>query len=129
MNFLIYFLVFFLLTLQSCADKGKNSKNDRNLSLDSLLVRYPDSLELIIRHGNQAISKMEYASAMADGAKAFRMDSTRLECRLLYAEALINKSNRLVADIFNAQRNYLIIIMFMPQFYPLLQFIMYIDEM
>jgi tetratricopeptide (TPR) repeat protein len=110
MNFLIYFLFFLLFTLQSCADKGKNSKNDRNLSLDSLLVRYPDSLELIIRHGNQAISKMEYASAMADGAKAFRMDSTRLDCRLLYAEALINKSNRLVADIFNAQRNYLIII-------------------
>ena len=77
MNFLIYFLFFLLFTLQSCADKGKNSKNDRNLSLDSLLVRYPDSLELIIRHGNQAISKMEYASAMADGAKAFRMDSTR----------------------------------------------------
>ena len=90
-NFIIYFLVFFLLTLQSCEDKGKNIKNNRNLSLDSLLVRYPDSLELIIRHGNQAISKMDYASAMADGAKAFRMDSTRLECSLLYAEALINK--------------------------------------
>ena len=110
MNFLIYFLFFLLFTLQSCTDKPKNQQNASNLSLDSLLLRHPDSLELIIRHGNQAMSKMDYATAMADGAKAFRIDSSRLECRLLYAEALINKSNKSVADIFNAKRNYLFII-------------------
>jgi tetratricopeptide (TPR) repeat protein len=109
MNFIIYFIAFLLLMLQSCTDKGKNIKNDSNLSIDSLLSRYPDSLELIIRHGNQAISKMDYSTALADAAKAFRLDSSRLESRLLYAEALINKSNRLVADVYTAQRNYLIV--------------------
>jgi tetratricopeptide (TPR) repeat protein len=110
MKFLFAFVALLFLALLSCKDVPKNSKAERKVSLETLLRNYPDSLELIIRHGNQAISKMDYASAMADGAKAFRMDSTRLDCRLLYAEALINKSNRLVADIFNAQRNYLIII-------------------
>ncbi len=109
MKLIVFFVALLFLALQSCNDKPKNRKDESKLSLDRLLLRYPDSLELIIRHGNQAMEKRDFPTALADGAKAFRLDSTRIDCRLLYAEALINKSNRTVADIFDAQRHYLII--------------------
>jgi tetratricopeptide (TPR) repeat protein len=78
--------------------------------LDSVLKIYPDSIELLLRHGDEAIEKMRFEDAMADGARAYRLDSSRLDTRTLYAQALLNKPNYTTEDIFRAQNQFKYII-------------------
>jgi tetratricopeptide (TPR) repeat protein len=78
--------------------------------LDSVLKIYPDSIELLLRHGDEAIEKMRFEDAMADGARAYRLDSSRLDTRILYAQALLNKQNYTTEDIFRAQNQFKYII-------------------
>jgi tetratricopeptide (TPR) repeat protein len=78
--------------------------------LDSVLKIYPDSIELLLRHGDEAIEKMRFEDAMADGAHAYRLDSSRLDTRILYAQALLNKQNYTTEDIFRAQNQFKYII-------------------
>ena len=47
---------------------------------------------------------------MADGAKAFHLDSNNWEARFLYANALNNRANRSIADVDQAQRHFLTLI-------------------
>lgn len=101
--------VIFLLPLLlfSC---GEDENVDETIAvvqdIDSLLVQYPDSIELLIQRGNDRFEEGDFSTAMADGAKAYRLDSSNYEAELLYAEAMNNKSTRTVADIAEAQKHY-----------------------
>lgn len=94
--------------LQSC-EEPKVKKEDPK-DLESLLIMYPDSISLLLIHGNEMILNNDYGKAMADGAKAFRLDSNNLEARMLYAEVLNNRSERSISDINFAQKHYLVIV-------------------
>jgi tetratricopeptide (TPR) repeat protein len=98
--------------LFSCGNSDKNSKKvDYNgAQLDSVLKIFPDSIELLLRHGNEAIENMHFEDAMADGARAYRLDSSRLDTRILYAQALLNKPKYTTEDIFRAQNQFKYII-------------------
>jgi tetratricopeptide (TPR) repeat protein len=61
---------------------------------------------LIIKHGNKMLKNYQFDKAMADGAKAFRLDSTSFDARLLFADALNNRPNRSVSDVSAAQRHF-----------------------
>jgi tetratricopeptide (TPR) repeat protein len=74
--------------------------------LDSVLKLYPDSIELLLKHGNEAIDNLHFDVAMADAARVYRLDSSRLDSRTLYAEALINKPNHTTEDILRAQNQF-----------------------
>lgn len=84
-------------------------------NIDSLLLLYPDSVELLVMHGNIALKDYRYLDALADGAKAFRLDSTNLEARMLYAQAQNNKPDRTVADVSIAQRHFKAILVKQPK--------------
>ena len=98
------FLVFSLF-LVSCKNKPVLGQNT-NLSLDSLLLKYPDSVNLLVKHGELALTNFKYDIAIADAAKAFRLDSSRLDTRLLYAEAICNNPAIQNADVTKAQYHY-----------------------
>lgn len=78
--------------------------------LDSLLVLYPDSVPLLIERGNKLFDAYEYELALNDAAKAFRLDSTNMKGRLLYAEVLNNRENRTVEEVQTAQRHYKVVV-------------------
>lgn len=105
MKYLIFLIPFFFF---SCGDSKPT--NTKPLSLDSLLVLYPDSVELIVQHGNNLIEEYKYDEAMTDGAKAFRLDSNNLEARMLFAQILNNRPQRTVAEIAAAQRHFKLIV-------------------
>lgn len=112
MTYRISILILLTSLLISCGNSTKNSKtvNYTGAQLDSVLKIYPDSIELLLRHGNEAIEKMRFKDAMADGARAYRLDSSRLDTRILYAQALLNKQNYTTEDIFRAQNQFKYII-------------------
>lgn len=99
-----FFVFIFSLALLSCGETKPTKALPKDL--DSLLVLYPDSVELIIKHGNKMLKNYQYDKAMADGAKAFRLDSTSFDARLLFADALNNRPNRSVSDVSAAQRHF-----------------------
>jgi tetratricopeptide (TPR) repeat protein len=99
-----FIVLFFSLALLSCGESKPTKALPKDL--DSLLVLYPDSVELIIKHGNKMLKNYQYDKAMADGAKAFRLDSTSFDARLLFADALNNRPNRSVSDVSAAQRHF-----------------------
>ena len=98
------FLVFSLV-LVSCKNKPVLGNNS-TLSLDSLLLKHPDSVNLLVKHGELALTNFKYDIAIADAAKAFRLDSSRLDTRLLYAEAICNNPAIQNADVTKAQYHY-----------------------
>lgn len=103
-----YLFVVIPLIFLSC----KNSKPTPALTkdLDSLLVLFPDSLDLLLKHGQKMLNTFNYQKAMSDGAKAFRLDSTNFDARMLYANALNNRPQRSIADVASAQRHYKVIL-------------------
>lgn len=94
----------------SCSEK-KEKKLVEVSNLDSLIVLFPDSVDLLIRRGKRKINLQEFEQAQADAARAFRLDSSNLEARELFADVLNNKPDRsLTTDVSAAQRHYLIIL-------------------
>jgi tetratricopeptide (TPR) repeat protein len=103
------YLVFLLpLLLISCRENKPVKKLPKDL--DSLIGIFPDSVELLVKRGNMLLEEYKYDKAMADGAKAFRLDSNNVEARLLFAEVLNNRPERKIDDIVSAQRHYDLII-------------------
>jgi tetratricopeptide (TPR) repeat protein len=106
MRYLLSFLLLAALSLQSCKeDKPKQVELNR-ANLDSLLKVYPDSVSLLVKRADLLFEELLYEDAMADAARAYRLDSNRTECRVLYAEALINSPKRSVEDLFTAHKIY-----------------------
>lgn len=113
----MYFcLMTALVSLQfmSCNDHNKNSSNVKP-DLDSLLVLYPDSVPLLVERGNKWLKVYDYQKAMADGAKAFRLDSNNVDARILYADILNNRPEKNQTDIANSQRHYKVIVKKQPK--------------
>ncbi len=104
---LISALVF--LPLTSC-DFSAKKVDTSNLSLDSLIVLFPDSVELLVKKGNQLIEKVQYQEALEVAAKAYRLDSLKFETRVLYAEALINKPSRTADDMLRGHLMYKVLV-------------------
>jgi tetratricopeptide (TPR) repeat protein len=107
MRYLFSLLLFVSLIFQSCVEKKPQEKIVLNrANLDSLLKIYPDSVSLLLKRGNLLFEELLYEDAMADAARAYRLDSNRTECRVMYAEALINSQKRSVNDLFTAHKIY-----------------------
>lgn len=108
----IHFIFLLVLcTLVSCTSSTEKN-TEKTLTptasnIDSLLNIYPDSINLLVFRGNLAFDDYRFYDALADGAKAFRLDSTDFEARLLYANALNNKENRTVEEVQAAQQHFL----------------------
>lgn len=106
MKYLLFLIpAFFFL---SCGDSKPTSL--KPIDLDSLLVKYPDSIPLLITRGTKLLKEYAFESAFADGAKAYRLDSNNIQARLLYADVLNNRPNRSVSDVLTAQRHFTFII-------------------
>jgi tetratricopeptide (TPR) repeat protein len=108
----ICFFILLSILFVSCNNSTKKAKviDYTGAQLDSILKIYPDSIELLLRHGNEAIEDLRFDVAMADGARAYRLDSSRLDTRILYAQALLNKPKYITEDIFRAQNQFKYII-------------------
>ncbi len=103
--FTVISAVFIGIT-SSCGDTAQTIHSDAKLSLDSLLLKYPDSVELLMKRANRSIDNFNYDGAMNDAAHAFRVDSNNLDVRTLYAEVLNNRPSRSIQDVVAAQRHY-----------------------
>jgi len=102
--FLGIVLVFYFV-MSSCENK-KALPIETGVSLDSLLLKYPDSVNLLVKHGELALNNFKYDIAIADAAKAFRLDSSRTDTRMLYADAICNNPAIQNADVSKAQYHY-----------------------
>jgi tetratricopeptide (TPR) repeat protein len=63
-------------------------------------------IEALLKRGNQKIKDFDMTTAYRDAAKAFRLDSSSFDVRMLYADALSNKYPRSREDILSARRHY-----------------------
>ncbi|MBI1836367.1 MAG: tetratricopeptide repeat protein [Flavobacteriia bacterium] len=109
MKYSIFFAITLLFNLiLSCGSGSASKKSTQNL--DSLVIMYPDSLPILIAHGRKMIKEFDFSKAIEDGAKAFHIDSSSIETRLLYADILNNRPTRNFSDVMEAQRHYQIII-------------------
>lgn len=102
--FMRIFLYFILVSvLFSC---NETNKQPEKLTIDALYKKYPDSVPILIQHGNKSFKRYDYDKALEDGAKAYRMQPNNLEARKLYANALNNRAERTATDVRNAQDHF-----------------------
>nr|WP_299204595.1 tetratricopeptide repeat protein [uncultured Brumimicrobium sp.] len=88
-------------------EKGEQvTAEDRFQQLTDSLEQFPEKTNLWIEKGNLCKENLDFNCALDAGAKAFRLDSTNVKARQLYAWTLINKPNAPIADIERAQRHY-----------------------
>jgi len=77
-------------------------------ALDSLIKLYPDSIELFIKRANVRLANVfganGYNPFVEDAARAFKLDSNRVDVRLLYAKALLYSPHKIAADKINSKR-------------------------
>ncbi len=99
--------IVLLIGLLACNNEKKEKEN---MSIDALIEKYPDSVELLVQRGRQFMSTFEFDKALADGTRAFRLDSTKTVVRHFYADVLNNSPKRTVADTYLAQRHYNILL-------------------
>ena len=112
------FFYILLVSLVACTTEEKieddqfflkdeqTSDADRFQQLSDSLKKYPENISLWIEKGALCRENLDFDCALDAGAKAFRLDSTNVKARQLYAWTLINKPNAPVADIERAQRHY-----------------------
>jgi tetratricopeptide (TPR) repeat protein len=94
-----------LLLVVGCGEDGEVVA-PKDLSLDALIEKYPDSVELLVKRGRENLTSYAYDLAMSDAAKAYRLDSTNLEVERFYADVLNNRPTRSVEDVYVAQRHF-----------------------
>ena len=103
-----------LVSFTSCSDTPTlDFEGPRNL--DSLIVQFPDSVNLLLERGNLEFNRYGYNEAMNDAAKAFRIDSNNLDVRMLFAEVLNNRETRTFQDVITSQHNYRTIVKAQPK--------------
>ena len=101
--------------LISCGQSKPEPQIDGSRNLDSLLLQFPDSINLLLERASLDIEQYEYDRALSDAARAFRLDSNNIEARLLYAEAMNNSETRTVQDVATAQNHYKFIVKKQPK--------------
>ena len=115
------FSVIFSFLLSACKeDQGKPVVTSKNL--DSLLALNPNDVNLLVKRGNLMLdsfllkyNKVFFDKAKPDATKAFRLDSTRIDTRMLYADVLTNDPDRSVKDVSRAQYHYQYIVKKQPK--------------
>ena len=63
-----------MFAMSSC-DETVEVVADGPRDLDSLIVQFPDSVDLLLERGYKQFNDYNYDVAMNDAAKAFRIDS------------------------------------------------------
>lgn len=108
MNRIIYcLLAVCAFTLLSCGEPEENNVAiNKTENLDSLLLKSPNDINLLVERGNKLFNEYEYDLALNDAAKAYRIDSMNFDARLLYAEVLNNRETRTVEEVQIAQNHY-----------------------
>ena len=107
MKKLIYSTLFLAaLAVSSCKGEKPAGPVATLNSIDSLLALYPDSIPLLVFKADQLSNEYKYYDAIEYAAKAYRLDTTNLESRHLYAKCLNNKQDRSFAEIATAQRHF-----------------------
>lgn len=101
--------LFSALVLFACQENKPKAPVEKQ-DLETLLKKYPDSVNLLVQQGNHFLDAYFYSDALKLGAKAFRLDSTNWDARFLYANALNNIQTRSVVDVATAQKHFLKII-------------------
>ncbi len=120
-NTIFIFSVIFSFLLSACKeDQGKPVVTSKNL--DSLLALNPNDVNLLVKRGNLMLdsfllkyNKVFFDKAKPDATKAFRLDSTRIDTRMLYADVLTNDPDRSVKDVSRAQYHYQYIVKKQPK--------------
>ena len=100
----VFFFVVALAITWGCGNRDK--ANSQPPSLDAALKTHPDSIPLLQKRANRSLDSMQYDLLLQDAAHAFRLDSNRLQSRLLYALALINKNPIMVSDFTGAEYHF-----------------------
>ena len=69
----IFLLILISVIITSCGDSQKKTKliHFTGTQLDSVLRLHPDSVDLLVRHGNEAITDLRYDVAMAQRPTAW----------------------------------------------------------
>ncbi|MDR0802635.1 tetratricopeptide repeat protein [Fluviicola sp.] len=112
---ILLFSTGFLLVLSSACGSNSNKQKQKELSIDDLYKKYPDSVPILIKHGNLMLERYDYEKAMQDGAKAYRMQESNIEARFLYANALNNQANRTPGDVMSAQKHFKFVVKKQPK--------------
>lgn len=117
----IFFIGITIFFAVSCNESDKKTQA-KNESLDSLLAKDPNNVSLLVKRGNLMLdsfllkyNKKFFDIAKPDATKAFRLDSSRIDTRLLYADVLSNDPDRSVADVSRAQFHYSFIVKKQPK--------------
>lgn len=107
MRFSVFILLFLLIA--SCGNDA-TKEAAKVTDIDSLVKLYPDSVEILIKHGNVLLERYDYDNALKDGAKAYRLAPENTEARLLYAVSLNNRATRTNSDVLSAQEHFKIVL-------------------
>src|SRR5690554_5848786 len=88
---------------------------ERYQQLSDSLKKHPEKINLWIEKGELCKENLDFDCALNAGAKAFRLDSTNIKARQLYAWTLINKPETPISDIERAKRHYQYILSLQPK--------------
>lgn len=110
-------LVFTSLAISSCKTNNANDVKLSDKTVDSLLVSHPDSIPFLLYKAEMLSKDYKFYESLEFSAKAFRLDSSNVQTRFFYANALNNREGRTIQDVANAQRHYLYIISKNPKDY------------
>lgn len=111
------FSILLIALITSCSNGSKENTGVEPTvnNIDSLLTLYPDSIPLLLFRGNEALKEYRFYDALADGARAFRLDSMNVDVRILYAQSLNNKANRTIDEVATAQRHFRYVVFHQPK--------------
>lgn len=122
MKYAVFILFFILGFLFVSCEENNNKKTTTSNNLDSLLLIQPNNVNLLVKRGNLMLdsfllkyNKKYFEIAKPDATKAFRLDSTRIDTRMLYADVLSNDPDRSVTDVAKAQYHYQFIVKKQPK--------------
>lgn len=87
-------------------DTVKVSLVDQLNTLVTAVDQNPESVPALIALAKYCKETMDYQSVLQNSAKAFRLDSTNLEARKLYAWSLVNQYEPKVEDILLARKQF-----------------------
>ncbi|WP_343748246.1 tetratricopeptide repeat protein [Fluviicola sp.] len=115
MRILLFSTGFLFILVTTACGGNSNKQKQKELSVDELYKKYPDSVPILIKHGNLMLERYDYEKALQDGAKAYRMQESNIEARFLYANALNNRANRSTSDVMAAQGHFKFVVKKQPK--------------
>jgi tetratricopeptide (TPR) repeat protein len=104
MRILSSFFLVILSLVWFCSCKGETKKPVT--TIDQLIKLYPDSVGVLVKHGNVMMERYRWDLALQDGAKAYRLAPKNIDARFLYAAALNNQPERTAQDVLLAQEHF-----------------------